>query len=101
VQPGGNVYWWANSAIKDASPKRRLRRRQEGGIVSSVKKKLISPFSRNLLLSSDREESLKELLRAMPPVGEDKDFERVQDFGRDEVVDSSPPEGRNLNSLAL
>jgi antitoxin FitA len=38
---------------------------------------------RKALLPTKGEKSLKELLLAMPPEGDDSDFERVQDHGRD------------------
>jgi hypothetical protein len=56
-----------------------------------VKKRPITSVLRKSLLSGKGEKSLKEILRRMPPAGEDTDFERVQDFGRDEDCDSDPP----------
>jgi len=41
---------------------------------------------REALLSSKEKRSFKELLLAIPPVGEDADFDRVQDHGRDEKL---------------
>lgn len=38
---------------------------------------------REALLSAKRKRPLKELLLAMPPAGEDADFERAPDRGRD------------------
>ena len=38
---------------------------------------------REALLPSARKKSLKELLLEMPDVGEDADFERIPDYGRD------------------
>jgi plasmid stability protein len=38
---------------------------------------------RQALLGGRREGSLKDLLLAMPSVGEDSDFERISDRGRD------------------
>ena len=38
---------------------------------------------REVLLPSHGKRSLKELLLAIPPAGEDEDFERIQDYGRD------------------
>lgn len=38
---------------------------------------------RQALLPAKEKKSLKELLLAMPPVGEDTDFERTPDRGRD------------------
>ena len=64
----------------------------EGSILSGVKKRPpMTPTSRRSPFSRKGKESLKELLRKMPPVGEDTDFERIQDFGRDEIVDASAP----------
>jgi antitoxin FitA len=39
---------------------------------------------REALLAPKERRSFKELLLAMPQVGEDADFERIQDHGRDE-----------------
>lgn len=41
---------------------------------------------REALLSSKEKRSFKELLLAIPSVGEDADFDRVQDHGRDEEL---------------
>ena len=38
---------------------------------------------REALLSSKRGKTLKEVLRSMPDVGEDADFERIRDLGRE------------------
>jgi antitoxin FitA len=38
---------------------------------------------RKALLPEKKRPSIKEILLAMPPVGEDSDFERVPDRGRD------------------
>ncbi|RPH56153.1 DNA-binding protein [bacterium] len=38
---------------------------------------------REALLPSQEKKSLKELLLAMPAAGEDADFERIPDYGRD------------------
>ena len=41
---------------------------------------------REALLPRKEKRSLKELLLAIPQVGEDADFERVQDYGRDDEL---------------
>ncbi len=38
---------------------------------------------REALLPAQKRRSVKEILLAMPPVGEDSDFERAPDLGRD------------------
>lgn len=38
---------------------------------------------RKALLPEQKRPSIKEILLAMPPVGEDSDFERIPDHGRD------------------
>ena len=38
---------------------------------------------RKALLPEEKRRSIKEILLAMPPVGEDSDFERIPDRGRD------------------
>ncbi|MCB1034591.1 MAG: DNA-binding protein [Acidobacteria bacterium] len=57
----------------------RVRAAQHGRSAEAEHREIL----REVLLPEKPARSLKELLLAMPPVGEDADFERSQDLGRD------------------
>lgn len=58
---------------------------QAGAMYWLVRGEISAEQAMAITASEVRDESLKELLLAMPDVGEDADFERVVDLGRSEA----------------
>lgn len=58
---------------------------QAGAMYWLVRGEISAEQAKAITMSEMRDESLKELLLAMPDVGEDEDFARASDLGRAEA----------------